>query len=129
MKKVLPPVVFAVLLLIGVGMMVRPDVVGSWVSVGTPQQAVIVRETSVSQPLSIELTELYAKAPSLGVAVWDKDVVGKGKQPSAVAKPFLDAWIASELELPVIVLRWSGGGLTVKPCPVTLDGLKKEVGK
>lgn len=127
MKKILPPIVFLVLLAVGSLLMVKPNIVSSWGGAVAPTRAVIVRETGESKPLSLELTEVYAKAPSLGVSVWDKDVTGKGKKPSPEAKPFLDA--AGTDGLPKMVFLWPGGSMTVKPCPTTLGALKKEIGK
>lgn len=125
MKKFVPLIILTLPLLLGVVLITRPDIVSFGAS---PTQSVIVRETSTGKPLPMSLIELYAKAPSLGVSVWDPDILGKDKQPSPEAKPFLDA--ASGKELPVLVLQWPGGGLSVKSCGnMTIDELRKIVGK
>ncbi len=125
MKKALPPIIALLLFVVGVGLIVRPDLVA--LPGSAPTRAVIIHETGVNKPLSPVMVELYAKATSIGVAVWDKNLLGKGRQPSAEAKPFLDKTAGQEL--PVLVLQWPGGGITVKPCPATFATLKKEVGK
>lgn len=95
--------------------------------VQTPARAVIIHETAASKPLSQAMVEVLAKAPGLGIAVWDKDVLGPGRKPSEEAKPFLVA--AEGKPLPQLVLQWPSGSLTSKACPETLALLKKEVGK
>ncbi len=122
MKKALPPIIAVLLLVVGIGLVVRPDLI-ALPGISVPTRAVIVHETGVNKPLSPAMVELYAKAPSIGVAVWDRNLLGKNRQPSSEAKPFLDA--AMEKELPVLVLQWPSGGLTVKPCPATFDELGK----
>ena len=128
MKKVLPPIVAALLLAIGVTMIVKPDLVPIGVS-GTPSKVVIIRETRTDKPLSEEWVELFAGAEKLGIPVWDQNVLGKGKKPSEEAKPFIDAFTASGKELPVMVSQWPSGKYTVDLCPSTIDALKKASGK
>ena len=127
MKKILPPIIFVVLLTVGVGLIARPDLVASWGGVVAPTRAGIVRETGESKPLSQELVELYAKASSIGVLVLDKDTLGKGRQPDPTIQPLLDA--AKDKPLPQLVLQWPGGAITAKACPGTFAELKKELGK
>jgi hypothetical protein len=126
-KKVLPPILIVLFLATGLVMTTRPDLIpfGS----GALSKAVIVRETSTQKPLSQDMVELYAKAPSLDISVWDANVLGKDKQESAEAKPYLDAITASKIDLPVLAKKWINGKITVMPCPTKLDALKKEVGK
>jgi hypothetical protein len=124
-RKALPPVIAVLLLLAGVTLIVKPDLItfGS----GVPNRAVIVRETSTDKPLSEEWVELFAGAEKLGISVWDKDVLGKGKKPSVEAQPFIDA--VGDKELPILALQWPGGKITTMPCPSKLDALKKAAGK
>jgi hypothetical protein len=124
-KKVLPPIIASLLLLVGVTLIVKPDLIplGS----GTPSRAVIIRETSTDKPLSEEWVELFTGAEKLGISVWDKDVLGKAKKPSAEAQPFLDA--VGDKPLPILALQWPGGKITTMPCPPKLDVLKKAAGK
>jgi hypothetical protein len=124
-KKILPPIIIILVMVIGVTMIVKPDIIpfGS----GVPERAVIIRETDVAKPLSEEWVELFAGAEKLGIAVWDKDVLGKAKKPSAEAQPFLDA--VGDKPLPILALKWAGGKVTTIPCPSKLDALKKAVGK
>ena len=106
------------------------DWVWAWVqpSVSKPTVAVIVYESNNPAPLPQNMVELYALAPSLGVSLWDKDIEGKGKKPSAQAKPFIDA--AGKDGLPKLVVKWSNGKRTVKSCNGwTVDDLKKAIGK
>jgi hypothetical protein len=126
MKKVLPVVGILLLMLLGVGLVARPDLV-AMPGVTAPNAAVIVYESGVNKPLSFAMVEVLAKAPSLGINVWDQNIVGKNKQPSKEAQPFLEA--VKGKDLPVLVLRWPGGSYTVKPCPTTLVDLKKEIGQ
>jgi hypothetical protein len=126
MKKILPPIVIVLFLMVGLTMIVKPDLV-PFGSAGVPERAVIVRETSVDKPLSEEWVELFTGAEKLGISVWDKDVLGKAKQPSAEAQPFLDA--VGDKPLPVLALKWTGGKITTMPCPPKLDALKKAAGK
>ena len=125
MKKALPVIGLLFLMLLGAGLVARPDLVT--LGVAGPSRAVIIRETAIDKPLTQAMVEVFAKAPSIGVAVWDKDVLGKGKQPSAEAKPFVDA--AQGKELPVLTLQWAGGSVTAQPCPATFDALRKVVVK
>ena len=127
MKKALPPIIGVLLLVIGITLIVKPDLVPVIGSNGTVTRAVIIRETGVDKPLSEEWVELFAGAEKLGISVWDQNVLGKNKQPSAEAKPFLDA-VAGK-ELPALALQWSSGKITTSPCPTSLDVLKKEAGK
>jgi hypothetical protein len=124
MKKALP-IVAAIMLLAGIALIVQPSFLtfGS----GVPTKAVIIRETDVTKPLPEEDVELFAAAEKLGVLVWDQHVLGKAKKPSAEAKPFLDA--VGEQKLPVLALQWDGNKITVGPCPMKLDALKKAIGK
>jgi hypothetical protein len=128
MKKVLLPVIAVLLLGIGTTLIIKPNLISSF-SGGIPERVVILRETSLSQPLSQEMVILFAKAPEIGVAVWDDDVLGPDKKPSEEAKPFLDAYTASGKELPVVVLKWSSNTYTVVACPTKLDELQKLTGK
>jgi hypothetical protein len=100
-----------------------------WPSIGDQriEQAVIIRETGVDKPITKELAALYAAAPGFGVMVIDDDTLGPGKQPSPTLKPFLNA--AAGKELPVLVLRYSGGKIEVEPLPATIDELQKRIGK
>ena len=107
---------------------------GGWLAqiAPTPTPAVItdaaiVRETGIDNPLTKEQVKLYAGAAEIGVKVLDKDILGPGKQPSAALKPFLDA--AKDKPLPVLVLRWPGGSVTVESCPATFGELKARVAK
>ena len=124
MKKVLPPIFGIILLAVGVTIVVRPDLL-PMSSAAVPTKSVVVRETSVDKPLSEAWVELFATAEKLGIPVWDKDVLGKGKKPSDQAKPFLDA----AGDLPALVRLWSNGKYTSIPCPETIDALKKATGK
>jgi hypothetical protein len=126
MKKALPVAGLLLLMLLGVGLVARPDLV-AMPGVNAPNTAVIIHESGVNKPLSFAMVEVLAKAPSLGINVWDQGILGKNKQPSKEAQPFLEA--AKGKDLPVLVLRWPGGSYTVKPCPTTLVDLKKEVGQ
>jgi len=125
-KKILPPIIIVMFLAVGLTMIVKPDLV-PFGSAGVPERAVIIRETQIDKPLSQEWVELFAGAEKLGISVWDKDVLGKGKKPSAEAQPFLDA--VGDKPLPILALKWSGGKITTMPCPSKLDALKKAVGK
>lgn len=127
-KKVLPPIIVALMLAVGITMIVKPDIIPLGSS-GTITKAVIVRETGVDKPLSEAWVELFAGAEKLGIPVWDQNVLGKGKKPSEEAKPFLDAVAASGKELPVLAIQWSSGKITVDSCPTTADALKKATGK
>lgn len=107
------------------------EFVGQYVSLpwshGVPVRAVIVRETSVTVADSKQLVELYNGAGQYGVAVWDDDVLGKGK---AALLPDDQKIIDAAKTLPSLVLMWSSGRVTVKPCgAMTLEELRKEVGK
>ena len=126
MKKALPPIALTLLLLFGLTMILKPDLIPLG-SNGTVSKAVIIRETRTDKPLSEEWVELFAGAEKLGIPVWDKDVLGKGKKPSEEAKPFLDA--AAGKDLPVLVSQWASGKYTTSPCPPTIDELKKATGK
>lgn len=120
------------LLLAGLGLQygpALPDIPGvSWLwGQGTVTQAVIVHESSVSQPLTPAMVEVLTLAPSIGVAVWDQNILGKGKKPSPTAQPFLDA--AKDKPLPQLVCRWSSGRITSVVCPGTFADLRKAVGQ
>jgi hypothetical protein len=128
MKKVLPPIAALLLLIVGITLVAKPDWVPSFTS-GVPERIVILREAAPSQPLSQNMVELFAKAPGLGIDVWDDDILGPGKKPSEEAKPFLDAYTASGKELPVTVSKWPSGKYTVSECPKKLDELQKLTGK
>jgi hypothetical protein len=78
------------------------------------------------------MVEVFAKAPSIGIAVWDQNVLGKGKQPSAEAKPFVEAavsYVVKGKELPALTEQWVGGSVTARACPTTFAELKKGVTK
>lgn len=104
-----------------------PDWGGIVVPITSPEAAVIIRETGVTQPLSPALVRLYAMAPAAGAIVIDPNTLGPGKKPSPKLKPYLDA--ANGKPLPVLVLRWAGGKLTVEPLPSDFEALKKRIGK
>lgn len=125
MKKYAQPVGALLLLLIGVGLLLRPDLLTFGAI--TPTDYVIVYETKLDKPLPQEMVAVLTSAPGLGVKVWDQHVTGLDRKPSPTAQPFLDA--AKGQTLPVLLLRWPGGRITVKACPTTLDALKKEIGK
>jgi hypothetical protein len=125
-KKVLPPIVAALLLLVGITMIAKPGFI-SFGSTSIIEKAVIIRETQTDKPLSEEWVELFVSAEKLGISVWDREVLGKGKKPSAEAQPFLDA--AGDKELPILALKFANGKITTRPCPSKLDALKKAVGK
>lgn len=124
MKKALP-VVAVLMMLVGVGLIVRPDL--ATFSIGTPTQAVIVYESSAAKPFSPAMVEVLTKAPSIGVLVWDQNILGPGKKPSATAKPYLD--VVSGKQLPQLALRWPSGSVTSQVCPGTFAELRKVVGK
>jgi hypothetical protein len=125
MKKFLPIPILLILLSVGVLMMARPNLVTVGVSV--PSQSVIIHETKIDKPLSQAMVEVLAKAPSIGVLVWDKDVLGPEKKPSAAAEPFLDA--VTGKQLPQLTLQWPSGSVTSQPCPTTFAELRKAVGQ
>jgi hypothetical protein len=126
MKKVIPPIVVALLLAIGITLIVKPDLIPLG-SLGTPVESVIIREAAPDKPYSQEMIELYAGATKLGIGVWDDNVLGPGKKPSEKAKPFLEA--AAGKDLPVLVSKWPNGSYTAKACPTTLSELEKATGK
>ena len=92
----------------------------------TIEAAVIVHETKIGKPTTPEETKLITGAPALGVFVIDQNLLGPGKQPSPKMQPYLDK--AKDQELPVLILRWPGGKLTVEPV-TTLEALKARIGK
>jgi hypothetical protein len=125
MKKAALPATALVLLAIGLVLIIKPDIVTF--ATGVPTKAVIIRETDVQRPLTEEWVEFFAGAEKIGVSVWDKDVLGKGKKESPEAKPFLEA--VGTQELPALALKWPSGKITVSACPTTLDSLRKAIGK
>lgn len=129
MKRFLPAIA-ACLLLLGAVLAVGPDLSPyvpsiEWFS-GKPTRAVIVRETGLTAPLTTAQVEVFQKAPSIGVAVWDQNDTGPNRGPlKPQDKAIIDA--AIKQPLPVLVLEYPSGRLVVKPCP-DLDGLRKAVG-
>jgi len=126
MKKAVLPIAAIILLAAGIIMVVKPELVplGSY---GSIERAVIIRETRTDTPLSQQWIELFVAAEKLGIPVWDKDVLGKAKNPSPEAQPYLDA--VGKIELPALALKWANGDITVQSCPSTIDALKKAAGK
>jgi len=97
----------------------------SWIYSSKPVQCVIVEESADRPKLPASQIQALAAAPSMGVFVIDKDVLGPGKKPAPVLQHYLDE--AKGKPLPQLVRKWSSGRTTSVDCPLTTDELRKAV--
>lgn len=131
MKNYILIIVAALLISVGVVIQVQPDVLSSIPyiqyisSVQKPSVAIIFEEGAERQKLPVSQTITLSLASGIGVRVLDLDIVGKNKERSKDLEPYLLA--IKDQELPVLVMKWSSGKITTKPCPMTMELLKKEV--